>query len=81
MEAKEQQIEIGKRACGCDSGYRVIGNDTSSRRPWMWYSPELEAAQLLARTICEQTGQEVEICKFVGATRLAATEFVKAQDA
>lgn len=64
---KSHQIEIGRDIIG--DGYRIIANDTSSRRPWMWYAPDLESAKLLAKTLCEQIDQDVTICKLVGVMR------------
>ena len=49
-----------------ESGFRVIANDTSSGRPWMWYADTMEAAQLLALTIHDSTGQDVTICRYLG---------------
>lgn len=49
-----------------ESGYRVIANDTSSGRPWMWYAKSLEAAQRLGVSLADTTGQDVTICKYVG---------------
>lgn len=80
-EPENLKLEIGQRAWHCNDGYRVIGLDTSSGRPWMWYAPTIEAAKLLAQTLVEQTGTEVEICQFIGATRLQSppTMFVPAK--
>ena len=84
MSEKTEQIKIGApKDDKIRKGYRVVANDTSSGRPWMWYAPDLESAQLLAKTLAEETGQEVDISKYVGSVRLIKppTEFVKAQDA
>ena len=83
MTEKTEQMKIGaEQDHKIRNGYRVVANDTSSGRPWMWYAPDLEAAQLLAKTLAEATGQEVDISKYVGSVRLTKppTEFVKAQD-
>lgn len=63
-------------------GFRVFANDTSSGRPWCWYSPTLDTAQHLAKSLCQHTGQRVEICKYVGSVDLVLppTEYIPSSD-
>ena len=82
-EPTPEKIEIGERHRGDTlSGYRVIGNDTSSGRPWMWYAPTVEAARLLANAICSETGEDVTVCKFLGVVQRVqpASEFIPTDD-
>ncbi len=86
MNAAEttERIKIGtEQDYKIRNGYRVVAKDTSSGRPWMWYAPDLESAKMLAQTLAEETGQEVDISKYVGSVRLVKrpTEFVPASDA
>lgn len=76
-----EPLKIGEKH-DIPSGFRIIANDTSSGRPWMWYCPTLEAAQLLAKTICEINGEDVTICKYVGRVQRSSppTEFVPADE-
>lgn len=64
------------------NGFRVIANDTSSGRPWMWYAPSMEEAQRLAIAIHDQTGQDVTICRYLGrvARPKPKAEFIPATD-
>lgn len=67
-----------ERDCKIRSGFRIFANDTATGRPWCWYAPDIDTAKLLAKTLCEQTGQEVEICEYIGCVRRATppTEFI-----
>lgn len=72
-------LKIGDRH-DINHGLRVIANDTATGRPWMWYARDMESAQLLAKSICETTGQDVTICQYLGRIQRSAppTEFVPA---
>jgi hypothetical protein len=64
------------------NGYRVIGNNTTDGKLHAWYFPDLPSANAFAQTLCQTTGKEVEVAKYVGSWRQAAppTEFVEATD-
>lgn len=72
-----------ERDCTIRSGYRIFANATHGGGPHCWSSPNLEMAQLLAKTICEETAQEVEITKYLGCIRRKApeTEWLEAREA
>ena len=65
------------------SGYRVVGYNTADGRLHNWYWPDLETANAFARQLCETTGNEFEVLKYLGSWRVATppVEFVGANDA
>lgn len=71
-----------ERDCKIRSGYRIFANATHGGGPQCWYSDSLEMAKLLAKTICEETAQEVEIAKYLGCIRRKApeTEWLEAKE-
>lgn len=62
-------------------GYRVIGNNTSDGALSSWYFPSLKQANMFAKQLCEETGREVDICKYMGSWKIVIpTEFIKSED-
>lgn len=61
-----------------DSGFRVIGHNTSDGALHAWCFPTLEAANHFAKHLCEDTGQDVAVTQFLGRWRRAKppVEFV-----
>lgn len=74
-------IRAGDKIQKIRSGYRIFANSTCGT-PWCWYAPDLNSAKLLAETICGDTGQDVEISKYVGTVCVKPTpvEFIHATD-
>lgn len=67
--------------CKIRTGYRVIGNNTSDGSLHCWYMPTLKEANEFAAHLCQQTGKEVDVCKYIGSHRIVIpTEFVEATD-
>jgi hypothetical protein len=58
------------RGAGRTPKYLLFANDTSSGRPWCWGSDDLNFAISLAKTICEDTGQDVQITQLVGTVQV-----------
>lgn len=75
-------LEIGAEHDGLRDGFRVVANDTSSGRPWMWYFKTMEECVRLAEVLAHKGHQEVDILKYCGSVRIAKppTEFIKATD-
>lgn len=71
-----------KRDCKIRSGYRVVGHNTSNGALHSWYMGSLEDAKEFAEQLSATTGQEVDVCKYIGSYRPkeAPTEFVPASD-
>lgn len=70
-----------KKDCKIRTGYRVIGNNTSDGALHSWYFPTLEEANNFAESLCQSTGQEVDVCKYLGSWKIVLpTEFVKSED-
>jgi len=63
-------------------GFRVVGHNTADERLSCWYFPTLEAANIFAKSLCEDTKKEVDVCKYIGSWRPAQppAEFVVATD-
>lgn len=69
------------RDCKIRYGYRVIGNCTADGSLHCWYYKTLEEAQNFAQQLCETTGQDVDVCKYVGSYRIKVpVEFIKSED-
>lgn len=66
----------------CNKGYLLFANNTVDGTPWCWAAPDMEFALRLANTLCESTGQDVKICKWVGTVcrQKIPTEFVPTID-
>lgn len=63
------------------TGYRVIGNNTSDGSLHSWYFPTFAEACSFAEQLCKDTGEEVDVCKYLGSYRMVIpTEFIKAED-
>jgi hypothetical protein len=64
------------------SGYRVIGHNTSDGQLSCWHFPTQEFADKFAQVLCEDTGEEVDVCKYIGSWRVAKlpTEFIAAEE-
>jgi hypothetical protein len=61
-----------------DSGFRVIGRNTSDGALHVWSFPTLDAANHFAEMLCADTGSDATITKFLGRWRRAKplVEFV-----
>lgn len=67
--------------CKIRTGYRVIGPNTSDGSLHSWYFPTLEAANDFAESLAHTTGEEVDVCKYLGSWRVVRPmEFIKAED-
>jgi hypothetical protein len=63
------------------TGFRVVGHNTSDGDLHSWFFPSLELANAFAQQLCQDTGKEVDVCKYLGSwRRVEPVEFVAAKD-
>lgn len=70
-----------KADCKIRAGYRVIGNNTVDGALHSWYFPTIDEANKFAESLCRTTGEEVDVCKYLGSWKtVRPTEFIKSED-